>query len=416
MDTQEHKEREALIRFRDIAFRQKDQGTVRGLFLGRYHFDIALEQLSKIGPVRVEDGALHFSGVDEGYARKRFQPMLDEAFGRLRHINYDKPTVYVHRGSGIPLIGTNEFGIVDRGSNIIEVKPLTGCNLQCPYCSVDEGKNDKTHDYIVELAYLLEAASQVAKTRQHPVEFHIGPQGEPLLYPRFADLVSGLKAIPNCALVTVVTNGSLLTEKFIDQLAQAGLDKINLSLNAMTQEAADKMAGRRYPLEHVLKMVKYCQGKINVIVAPTIVPGWNDSEVEGLVQLGSQLKGDFPVLGFQNFLHYPRGRNPAASRGFDEFFAMLKPYEEQYNIKLTGFSKDDFRIHDEPELPKPFRKNDIVKAKVVCHARYRGEIVAAANGRCVTVSGHDAHLLPIGKEVRVRIVRDKHNIFKGVLP
>ncbi len=47
--------------------------------------------------------------------------------------------------------------------------------------------------------------------------------------------------------------------------------------------------------------------------------------------------------------------------------------------------------------------------------RVQGEIIAAAKERCITVNGPNAHLLPIGKEIRVRIVRDKHNIFKATL-
>lgn len=404
------------IAFEDIKFSRKDIETVRGLFLGRYWFDLRDEELvRRIGAFRIEDGALLFPGIDDNHAWKRFDPILNECFLHLRHILYDKPTVYIHRNGGVPLVGTNEFGLVDRGSNIIEVKPLTGCNFQCNYCSVDEGKNDKTHDYVVEEEYLAQEAAKLASRKEHPVEFNIGPQGEPLLYPKFVELVRDLKRIPNCAIVSVNTNGSMLTEKLIDRLAEAGLTRINLSLNAASQETANTLAGRTYPLEHVLRMVAYAQGRINILLAPTIVPGFNDDQVEGLVRIGTTIKSEFPVLGFQNFLHYKKGRNIAPERSFEEFFAMLKPLEEKYGVKLTGFTKEDFRIFDEPELEKTMRKNEVVKVRIAVPARYPGEIVGVAHDRCVTVVGPGAHELPLGKTVTVRIIRDKHNIYKGVI-
>jgi uncharacterized protein len=402
------------IGFQDIKFRKMDS-VVRGLVLGRYWFDIPVEKLEAIAPFQIEEGALVFEGVDENHAWKRFDPILSDGFNHLFHINYNKPTVYIHRNSGIPLVGTNEFGLIDRGSNIIEVKPLTGCNFQCNYCSVDEGKNDKTHDYIVECEYLVEEAAKLAARKERPVEFNIGPQGEPFLYPKMVELVRGLKSIPNCEIISVNTNGSFLTEKLIDDLAEAGLTRINLSLNAMQQDAADKIAGKKYPLEKTLRMIKYCEGKIFVLLAPTLIPGYNDDQVEPLVQLGKTIKSDFPTVGFQNYLEYKKGRNIVKQREFDEFFKILKPYEEKHGINLTNFTKEDFRIFDEPELEKPFRKNDIVKMKVMLPARYPGEIIAVAKDRCITIVGRDAHLLTIGKEIKAKIIRDKHNIFKAAI-
>jgi len=405
----------ARIAFEDIKFRELNPETIRGLFLGRYYFDIPASELrERISEFCIENGALLFT-VDEDHAWKRFDPILSASFQQLHHINYNKPTIYIHRNSGIPLVGTNEFGLVDRGSNIIEVKPLTGCNFQCNYCSVDEGKNNKTHDYIVECEYIVEEAAKIAQRKEHPVEFNIGPQGEPFLYPKLVELIRGLKAIPNTKVISINTNGSFLTEKLIDELQSAGLTRINLSLNAVTQETADLMSGRKYPIEKTLKMIEYCQGKIFILLAPTVVPGYNDDQLEGLVQIGKTIQSDYPVVGFQNFLQYKKGRNISRERSFDEFFAMLKPLEKKYDINLTNFTKEDFHIFDEPELEKPFHKQEVIKATVAMPARYPKEIIAVAKNRCITIVDDRATSLPIGKEIRVRIIRDKHNIYKATL-
>ena len=74
----------ACIIFQDIKFRKLDNETVRGLFLGRYWFDISASTLrEKIGEFTIENGALLFTQVDEDHAWKRFDPILGNCFNHL---------------------------------------------------------------------------------------------------------------------------------------------------------------------------------------------------------------------------------------------------------------------------------------------------------------------------------------------
>ncbi|MFP3179020.1 MAG: radical SAM protein, partial [Thermocladium sp.] len=34
-----------------------------------------------------------------------------------------------------PLVGSLAFGIIDRGTNVIEVRPTSICSLSCIFCS-----------------------------------------------------------------------------------------------------------------------------------------------------------------------------------------------------------------------------------------------------------------------------------------
>jgi uncharacterized protein len=67
--------------------------------------------------------------------------------------------------SGIPLIGSLYFGIIDRGTSLLQVRPSCGCNLNCPFCSVDAGPATKTRatSYEVEMEYLLGAVQEIAR-------------------------------------------------------------------------------------------------------------------------------------------------------------------------------------------------------------------------------------------------------------
>lgn len=392
------------IKFEDDAQLQR----VNARFYKTFKFYLSYEELQSLGDFKVENNSL-FIDLSEK-KRARFDFLLEKGFTRLIHTINQKNSVYIHRNSGIPLMGTNEFGLVDRGTNIIEVKPITGCNLNCVYCSVDEGINKKLYDYVVEPEYLAEEFAKLAKLKEHPVEANIGPQGEPLIYPKIVELVKLLSIIDNVEVISVNTNGILLNKVMIDNLCEAGLTRINLSLNSLTQETADKLAGKPYPLKHVRSMIEYAKDKISILLAPTIVPGYNDNEMEGLVNLSQSLESKYPTIGFQNFLNYSRGRNPVKQRDFEEFFSMLKQFDKSLILKHEG-DYNPFNIHYEKTLEKPFKRNDTVEAVAMLQGRYNNETVLVSNERCITINEN----IPLGKKVKIKIVRDKHNIFRGVL-
>jgi uncharacterized Fe-S cluster-containing radical SAM superfamily enzyme len=409
----------ASFTYPDMTFEERKgedgAATVRCRLFARYYFDLNKERVEKLGTVTITKGSLEFPGLSERKVWNKVGRLVQEGLDRsLIHQLYDKPTVYIREESGIPLIGSNEFGIVDRGSNILEVKPLTGCNFTCTYCSVDEGRNDKLYDYLVEEEYLVKVAAAAAATKTHPVEFNIGPHGEPLLYPKLVELVRDLKRIPNTEIISINTNGSLLSTKLIDDLAAAGLTRVNLSIPALDQRLADELAGiPHFPLKHILAMLDYGKTKIRFLLAPVLIPGKNEGEMKKLVELSTTISSEFPTIGIQNYLEYPKGRKPVKrALSWDEFFNFIKQLEKETGAELTA-TKEQFRIFDEQELPKPFRKGDVVEAELCMPGRYPTEMYARAKGRVTSVQLRNDPAT-VGKRVRVKLVRDKHNIYKGV--
>jgi hypothetical protein len=274
---------------------------------------------------------------------------------------------------------------------------------------VDAGKGSgKGTDFLVEEEYLVEEFRKVSSIKKKPVEASINPQGEPLMYSAIIELVRDLKASKGVKIVSTNTNGVLLTEGLVDRLAEAGLGRINLSLNTLNQQAASRLAGSVYPLERVKSILKYCDGKIEVLIAPLIVPGYNDSSIGELIEFCKTLK-KMPVFGFQNFLEYQRGRNPVEPKSMDWFMGWLAELEKKHGVKLIQ-SAEDFSIFHDEKIPKPFRKGQVVDAVVAAPGKYAGELLAVAGGRCITFVGKAA----TGSRVKASIVRDKHNIFKAV--
>ena len=404
----------AILSFQDLEFiEHKDR--VKVLFLRIYYFYLSKEELKKIGNFRISSHSIEFD-CSEKKAGNKFSQLLERGFAELKASLNNLKTVYVHKNSGIPLIGAGVFGLIDRNTNCIEVKPLTSCNLDCVFCSVDAGKSSrKVTDYIIENDYLVEEFNKLAAIKEHDVEAHIGPQGEPLLYAPLIELIRDLKQNPKVKIISIDTNGTLLTEKLIDGLAKAGLTRLNISLQSMDEKKCSYLAGTSYNLKHILKMMDYASKKMSVLIAPVIVPGMNDDQLEKLVKKGKELSSDspvFPVLGIQNYLNYKRGRNPVKQRSWEDFFEMLKLHEKDSGLKLR-LCKEDFGIKPDTKLEKPFEKKQIAKARIVCPGPLNGEKIGAYKNRAIIVER--AEKAAINSVVNAKIIRSKHSIYRGVL-
>ena len=107
----------AMLTFDDLRFREKEKGTVMVEFLGNYHFEVERTALERIGKFEIPNGSgnsIEFKNLNESAARNSFNALLNEGLSNLTNSATRKNTLYVHRYSGIPLIGTTSFGIIDR--------------------------------------------------------------------------------------------------------------------------------------------------------------------------------------------------------------------------------------------------------------------------------------------------------------
>jgi hypothetical protein len=320
--------------------------------------------------------------------------------------------VFVSKESGIPLMGSSAFGIIDRGTNLIQIRPVTGCNLRCIFCSVDEGRNSKTRltDYVVEPNYLLEWVDKVSKFKGGDVEAHIDGQGEPFLYPYMEEFLRNLSRIKEIKVISIQTNGILLSEEKIERLEDF-VTRINLSLSSLNEEKASKLAGLRYPLKRVIEVAKaIAESKIDLLIAPVWVPGYNDSDMEEIIEFAMEIGAGkkYPPLGIQKYIPYKFGRKLKNVISFREFYRKLEEWEKEYDVRLI-LSPEDFGMHKCRKFPHQIRKGDVFKARIVSDGRMYGERLVVVKDRVVTIKTEHK----IDDFVRFKIVRSKDGIFLG---
>ena len=192
------------LKFEDISF--EDKGNKIGIhFLRIFYAEIPKKELQNIGKFTIGKNSIAFPEITHNKAYKKFNFLLQKAFRNLKNTITNQKTIYIHQNSEIPLIGHNAFGLIDRNTSIIEVRCITGCNLDCLYCSVTQ--EQRPVDFVVEKDYLVQEFQKLVKHKKiNNIEAHIGTQGEPLLYHPLPDLIKDLSAIPEVSTIALTTS------------------------------------------------------------------------------------------------------------------------------------------------------------------------------------------------------------------
>jgi len=363
------------------------------------------ELLSLLGSGEIRDNQWHCD-FDEDKARAKLKHTLGVYLANhLRSIT-GRRLIWIFSP---PIIGHTAFGLIDRGTNVIQVRPVSGCNLDCVFCSVDEGANSSSrmNDFVVDCDLLLSEFCKLASFKQN-VEAHIDGEGEPSWYHDITKLVRGLESVDNVSIVSMQSNGTLLTKEKVKQLEEAGLTRINLSVHTLDDELARSLCGKHYNLDKVKSMAEtIAKSKIELLIAPVWLPGINDDDIPELIKWGDSIGAKVAV---QNLLHHKLGRNLKQTLPFPKFYEKLKEWEQDTGVKMM-FGLKDMGIVKEKSLQKTMRKGDVVTAEVILPGRVKDSAIAVAHERLIQVIG----TAPLGSRVKLKIVRDKHNIYLGTL-
>jgi cyclic pyranopterin phosphate synthase len=169
----------------------------------------------------------------------------------------------------------------------LRISLIDRCNFQCQYCMPEGAELEyiQRQDILTNeelLTLLREVFIPCGFTR-----FRL-TGGEPLLRPNVVELVSRIAALPQTQDLAMTTNGFLL-DNLAQDLFDAGLRRINISLDSLDPGTFDRIIGNRgrsnwqrvWQGIHSAYRVGFNPLKLNVVV----IPGVNDHEVLDLAAL-----------------------------------------------------------------------------------------------------------------------------------
>ena len=169
-----------------------------------------------------------------------------------------------------------------RKINYLRISVTDRCNLRCRYCMPEEGISLTPHGEILTYEEILrivrvfgcEGISKIRLTG-----------GEPLIRKGIVDFISRLSQVETVKDLSLTTNGILLKDLARD-LKDAGLKRINISLDSLRRERFHQIT-RRDDFERVWGGIEEAISlelfpiKINMVA----IKGVNDDEIESFARL-----------------------------------------------------------------------------------------------------------------------------------
>ena len=206
------------------------------------------------------------------------------------------------------------------------------CNLGCIYCT-----DDKPSPRLAKTGNILSASNLIDLVKS--IHLLVGLEtvrltgGEPTLYKDLITLTQGLKHL-GISKIKMTSNGYNLKSKVRD-LAEAGLTSINISLDAIKEEAFYKMSGRKNLQKIIEGIEEALLADISVKLNAVIMKGKNEDQI-------------LPLLAFAQSRNIPI-----------RFLELMKMgHLDEENLRLYFFSEEDILgvIGKEVKVSRVLRK------------------------------------------------------------
>ncbi|HLN60455.1 MAG TPA: GTP 3',8-cyclase MoaA [Symbiobacteriaceae bacterium] len=169
-----------------------------------------------------------------------------------------------------------------RKINYMRVSVTDRCNLRCVYCMPLQGVQLRPRDEYLsydELLRVIDAGLALGIDRIRITG------GEPLVRPGLVEFMAKLKPM-GIKDLSLSTNG-LLFPAMAEELKQAGLDRVNISLDTLRADRFHKMARLSSDPGPILESVDkaIALGMEPVKLNMVVIRGWNDDEVADMARL-----------------------------------------------------------------------------------------------------------------------------------
>lgn len=169
-----------------------------------------------------------------------------------------------------------------RAITYLRISVTDRCNLRCVYCMPKEGLHWQPRENQLSLDEIVRVVETAARGGVKRVRL---TGGEPLVHPHVVEIVRRIASIPNIEEVSLTTNAMLL-ERFAQPLADAGLKRVNISLDSLD---ADKFrhVTRGGDIDRVWKGIAAAEhaGLAPIKLNTVIMRGLNADEIPALARL-----------------------------------------------------------------------------------------------------------------------------------
>ena len=195
----------------------------------------------------------------------------------------------------------NVLDTMNRPMRDLRISVTDRCNFRCPYCMPAEIFGE-AYQFLPREEIL--TFEEIARLTGLFAEFGVTKAritgGEPLLRTDLPELISQIAAIDGITDITLTTNGYLLAQQ-AQNLKDAGLHRITVSLDSVDDEVFKKMNGRGFGSRRVLHAIQSAAevGLTPIKINAVVQRGVNDHTT---VDLARYFKGTGHIVRFIEYM------------------------------------------------------------------------------------------------------------------
>jgi len=133
---------------------------------------------------------------------------------------------------------------------VMFVDPSDACNFQCKFCPTADRELIKKipgRNSIMDFSLYKKIINDICEFEKPIKVLRLYKDGEPLFNPRFSEMVRYAKEKKCAERIDTTTNASLLTPKKSIEIIEAGLDRINISIEGVGKEQYLEFS--KYPID-----------------------------------------------------------------------------------------------------------------------------------------------------------------------
>lgn len=165
-----------------------------------------------------------------------------------------------------------------RRIDYLRISVTDRCNLRCIYC-VPASFISRPRKEILTLEEIERLCRIFVSLGVRKIRF---TGGEPLIRTGFSSLLKRVGEIEELEELTLTTNGVFL-EDFVDDLKEAGVKRINLSLDSLKEEKMEKITGSRVFHKIMNGLEKCLEREIDVKLNVVVMRGLNEDELGNFI-------------------------------------------------------------------------------------------------------------------------------------
>lgn len=142
---------------------------------------------------------------------------------------------------------------------VVFVDPSDACNFKCRFCPTSDRDLMKAVERPwkqMSFELFQKIADDMTKFPGKVEVLRLYKDGEPLLNKRLADMIKYAKDVGASKRIDTTTNAALLTKERGKAIAEAGLDRINISIYGVNNEHYTNFSGVKLEFERVLANVR----------------------------------------------------------------------------------------------------------------------------------------------------------------